>query len=409
MAANLNPPSPIPAALGALAEHKQFIIWRQEPNPNGGKPIKRPLNPETLQHANALDPAMWLLAEHAYQSVAFINEGVTSINGDDFYGVGFVLTEPDPFFCLDIDQCDSKSSESGWSALALDLTKRLPGAAVEVSHSGRGLHIWGTARPMPFHRCRNAQHPIELYSDNRFIALGRPDANGDIRTDCTAALVSIVGDYFSNGSEATGQGEIAWTTAPCEKWEGDIDDDELIRAALDALPTAGAMFDNDVTFRDLWEANADALGKKWPHPTNVYDMSAADASLAQRLAWRTGNDCERIKKLMCRSKLARGKWERADYLQGTIRYAVSQQTKVYDRKFHSKPQGADLANVGDLAAGSVIAPSVEHKVFRGRKDHNACLSALTAMQIEVRANLRKRGRMEVNEAGRGWSDFPIGM
>ena len=106
------------------------------------------------------------------------------------------------------------------------------------------------------------------------------------------------------------------------------------------------------------------------------------------------------------SALYREKWERKDYLQRTILKAVRQQTKVYDRKFHSNPQGADLANVGDLAAGSVIAPSVEHKVFRGRKDHNACFGALAAMQIEIRANLRKRGRMEVNEAGRGWSEFP---
>ena len=218
MAANLNPPSPIPAALAALAERKQFIVWQSQPNPNGGKRIKRPLNPETLQHANPLNSAMWLTAERAYQSVAFFNAGVTSINGDDFYGVGFVLTEADPFFCLDIDNCLKGSK---WSQFSLGLIERLPGAAVEVSHSGCGLHLWGYAAPMPLHGCRNAEHNIELYSDKRFIALGCPDgANGDAAIDCTDALASVVATYFSNGSEATGQGEIAWSTAPSDEWDG---------------------------------------------------------------------------------------------------------------------------------------------------------------------------------------------
>ena len=110
MAANLNPPSPIPAALGALAEYDQFIVWQPQPNPNGGKPrLRVPLNPETLQrHANPLAPAMWLSAENAYRQVAFLNHSVadaTPINGGALFGVGFVLTTNDPFFCFDIDNC----------------------------------------------------------------------------------------------------------------------------------------------------------------------------------------------------------------------------------------------------------------------------------------------------------------
>ena len=349
MAANLNPPIPLPAALTALAEYDQFIVWQSQRVPNGGKRIKRPLDPETLQLTNALDPAMWLSAESVYRQVALFNRSVaaaTPINGGALYGVGFVLTEADPFFCLDIDDCLAEE----WSVLALDLIQRLPGTAIEVSNSGRGLHLWGRAAPMPPHSCRNAQHSIELYSDKRFIALGRPDPTGEITEDCTAALKAVVATYFSNDTEATGQGEIEWTSAPCDKWDGHIDDGELIQAALDAPPTAEATFDNGVTFRDLWEANADALGKKWPHPTNAYDASSADASLAQRLAFRTGKDCARIKRLMLQggSALYREKWEREDYLPRTIRYAVSQQAEVYNRTFHSKPQGND-APPNDLA------------------------------------------------------------
>ena len=174
--------------------------------------------------------------------------------------------------------------------------------------------------------------------------------------------------------------------------------------------SGAAVFGASATFTQLWDADADALGKFWPHAENGYDRSSADAALAQHLVYWTRKDCERIKRLMWQSHLRRDKWEREDYLPRTILKAVSLHTgKVHDHA-HNKPQGdgavsSDPANAGDLAAGSVIAPSVEHKVLRGRKDHNACFGALAAMQIEVRANLRKRGRMEVNEPGQGWSEF----
>ena len=232
-----------------------------------------------------------------------------------------------------------------------------PARRVEVSHSGQGLHLWGCAAPMPVHGCRNTEHSIELYSQDRFIALGQPDANGGIG-DCTAALASIVATYFSNGSEATGQGEIEWTSAPCDDWDGDIDDDDLIQAALNARPTAGVMFDNDITFRDLWEANADALGKKWPHAENDYDRSSADASLAQRLAWLTGNDCARIERLMRQSRNWRATSGSARIIyRAQFETRLSLQTKVYDRNYRNKPQGND-ALPNDLAPSNTLAATL---------------------------------------------------
>ena len=397
MAANLNPPSPIPAALGALAEYDQFIIWQAQTNPNGSKAGKIPLNPETLQRANAFNRNMWLPAESVYQQVALFNDGVTPINGIGFYGVGFVLTEPDPFFCLDIDDCLAGE----WSALALDLIQRLPGTAIEVSHSGRGLHLWGRAASTPVHGCRNTEHNIELYSKDRFIALGRPDATGGI-ADCTAALASIVATYFSNGSEATGQGEIEWASAPCKGWGGHIDDGELIQAALGARPSATATFDNGVTFRDLWEANADALGKKWPHPTNPYDASSADASLAQHLVYWTGKDCERIKRLMLQSHLRRDKWERQDYLSRTIKKAVSLHTgKVHDLA-HNKPQGDDAPPIDTLAA-AFGAPVTMHYDNYGETD---VANILTDFRRDLSCYDPERNEWYTRETGRLWRVDP---
>ena len=406
MAANRNPPSPLPPALGALAEHKQFIVWQAQTNRKGGKPIKVPLNPENRQRANPHNPAVWLSAERAYQFVTLFNDGATPINGIGFYGVGFVLTASDPFFCLDIDNCLEGSK---WSQFSLGLIERLPGAAVEVSHSDTGMHVWGTARPMPPHRCRNAEHPtIELYSDKRFIALGRPDASGDIRTDCTAALNALIATYLLNNTEATGQGEIEWTSAPCDDWDGDIDDDDLIQAALNPRPTAWVMFDNDITFRDLWEANADALGKKWPHAENDYDRSRADASLAQRLAFWTGKDCERIQGLMVQSHLRRDKWDREDYLPRTIRHAVSQQTEVYDRNYRNKPQG-DGAAPSDPAPSNTLAVTSDAP-FQIREDDYGETTIANILRVNARPGLHcydpERNNWYTREVGRLWRVDP---
>ena len=342
--------SKLPDALAALAEYDQFIVWRSEPRANGGKPRKAPLNPATLTAADPHDPAHWMNADVAFPFVELL--------GAD-YGVGFVLTENDPFFCLDIDDCLGPDNQ--WSTLSQQLIQQLPGAAVEVSHSGRGLHIWGTSRPMPLHGCRNVKRGIELYSEKRFIALGRSDATGNAATDCTAALASIVATHFPNNTEATGQGEIAWPSAPRDDWDGYTNDRELIQAAKRSKSGA-AKFGAKASFVDLWEANGAELAKFWPHAENGYDRSSADAALAQHLAFWTGEDCARIERLMRRSSLVRDKWAREDYLRRTILKVVSLQTDVYQQRATTveKPTGGrNLWLCGETDIAIVLADERE--------------------------------------------------
>ena len=119
-----------------------------------------------------------------------------------------------------------------------------------------------------------------------------------------------------------------WTAAPCAEWAGPTSDDELIQRAMRAQST-GSAFDGRASFADLWNANAEPLGRSYPDPLRPFDASAADAALAQRLAWWTGRDCERIKRLMERSSLARDKWEsHSSYLSRTILKAVGRQEEV---------------------------------------------------------------------------------
>ena len=73
-----------------------------------------------------------------------------------------------------------------------------------------------------------------------------------------------------------------WTEEPRADWRGPTDDDELIRRALAAKPSAERAFGGKATFADLWNANGEALGRSYPASDRrdglPYDASRADAS-----------------------------------------------------------------------------------------------------------------------------------
>lgn len=293
----------LPPPLAALAAYPQFVVYRLVPSVRPGKMDKLPCSWRDGKVASAHDPAGWTDFATAAGAVA---SGIG-------HGVGFVFTERDPFWFVDID--GALQPDNSWSPLAIELCQRLGGAAVEVSQSGRGLHIIGSGQ-VPEHGCKNIPLGLEFYDKLRFVALTGINAAGDAAVDLTPAIAQVAAQYFPVGTTA-GAGPDEWTTEPVPEWEGPADDEDLIRRALaSGQRSAAAAFGGDtVTFRDLWEGNADALGKRWPSDSGApFDGSSADAALATHLAFWTGKNCERIRDLMYRSGLVRDKWEaRGDY------------------------------------------------------------------------------------------------
>lgn len=353
----------IAPALEALKAHRQFILYRLSPSQTRpGKTDKFPCD-ASGRVVSAHDPANWMSADSAGRFVQQFGAG---------YGIGFVLTPAARRFCLDIDNCLQPDGQ--WSPLALQLCAMFPGAAIEVSASGCGLHIWGSyTGDMPLHGCKNEALGIELYTDKRFIALGRPEGTtGNVATDCTMAVHSAIALYFPpDGVHALAQ---EWTTAPCVEWRGPADDDALIQRAMRSQSTTSA-FGGKATFADLWAGNGEALGRSYPDPVRPYDASQADAALAQRLAFWTGKDCERIRRLMERSALARDKWNRADYLQRTILGAVGRQEEVLTDKA-PEPAAAALALATAAPSGVVPLQGVEMSLLQlGTQDSVAQIFA----------------------------------
>jgi primase-polymerase (primpol)-like protein len=169
--------------LAPLAAYRQFIAVLLVPKPNG-KTDKLPVRWNTGEVCDAHDPTAWCGYDEAAAAAA---------RGGELFTVGFVLTAADPFFCVDVD--GAAQADGTWSPLAQQLCAALPGAVIEVSQSGKGLHLWGRRSPMPEHAKKNVALGIELYSSLRFIALGHSRV-GEMAADCPA-IDSVIAGYFA--------------------------------------------------------------------------------------------------------------------------------------------------------------------------------------------------------------------
>lgn len=355
----------LPAPLAPLAAFPQFVTYRLVPSAKPGKMDKLPLDWRT----GAMPPrgsGGHINPEYR----CHFHEAAAAVAAGRGHGVGFVFTSDDPFWFLDAD--NALQADNTWSPLATELCAALPGAAVEVSQSGRGLHIIGSGA-VPDHGCKNIPLGLELYHEARFVALTGTGAVGSVLTDCSAALPGLVQRFFAPGAQAAA-GPDEWTTEPVEEWDGPTDDDDLIRRALSSADRSAAVaFGGDaVTFRDLWECNVDALAKRWPESTRgAFDASSADAALAAHLAFWTGKNCERIRDLMYRSGLVRDKWEaRGDYyLPRTILRACGVSTEV--AKGTSKPLPEPITVEQAQAANVTLRDGNEFLGVDGQLGHFA--------------------------------------
>lgn len=315
----------LPSPLLPLAQYDQFVTWIAVPHPEKpGKFNKFPTDWRTGHVINAQDPQYWTSAGCALASAPAQDRGHGA-------GAGFVFTAADPFFFQDVDSALLPGGE--WSSVAHDVCNRLNGAAVEISHSGKGLHLFGTCSKPIVHACKNTPLGLELYTDARFCALTGVGAIGDASKDCNPGLAGVIAAYFV----PTATGEWAgWTTEAVTGWSGSDDDAELIRRMLaGSQRSAAAAFGGAqaLTFESLWTKDETAIRARWPT-----GWSDADMALANHLAFWTGKNCERMERLMRASALVRDKWDHhRTYLADTILKACAFVTNVAHDKPKSDP------------------------------------------------------------------------
>lgn len=114
---------------------------------------KKPLTVEG-KAASSTDPSTWSSLLQAESSMA----------GD---GLGFVLGTG--FACIDLDHCyDSRGYLADWAKMII--APVLGRTYIEISPSGDGLHIWGTAPEQTGIKIRGIMN-AEAYSQGRYITI----------------------------------------------------------------------------------------------------------------------------------------------------------------------------------------------------------------------------------------------
>ncbi len=252
---------------------RQWIVWRLEDTING-KPTKIPYNPISGRLASVTDPSTWCSFE---ESLKILNE--TNL----YSGIGFVLTNNDPFCFIDLDYTTDEKQFERQKMICESFN-----SYSELSPSGHGLHII-TRGSVPSGRKRDK---IEIYSDVRYMTMTgnvwRNEPIKDYNKLCNI-LWEEIGKSKSNVNYYLGTEEVINT------------DEEIHKIASEAM--------NGELYLNLFNGNWEDYYKS---------QSEADLALFDIIAFYTHN-VEQITRIFRYSVLGqRKKAQRPDY----IRYMV---------------------------------------------------------------------------------------
>jgi len=163
--------------------YPQWVMWRYE-DTDSKKPTKVPYSARTGQLASVTDANTW----------ATFDECVNAMSSGWYAGIGFVLTQNDPYSFIDLD--DTKGDQT-----ALDRQIKIYNefdSYAERSPSGSGLHII-VKGAVPSGRRRSF---IEVYSSLRYMTM-----TGDIYRNAPIKeqneLLNILWGQMGQGSVAT--------------------------------------------------------------------------------------------------------------------------------------------------------------------------------------------------------------
>lgn len=137
----------------ALTSRPHWVRWGLRER--GGKLTKVPLTVDG-HLASVTDPSTW--TDYATACSARVGDGI-----------GFVL-DGDGIGCIDLD--DAINPDGRLSPEAARIVAEHPDALlVEVSPSGRGLHIWDRMPSRPGRRFVSRGQKVEIYSRARYITV----------------------------------------------------------------------------------------------------------------------------------------------------------------------------------------------------------------------------------------------
>jgi hypothetical protein len=267
-----------------------WVVWRYEER-DGDKPTKVPYSAITNRHAAVNDSSTWCSYENAIKA---LSTGMWS-------GIGFVLTEHDPYGFIDLDEPKLPNGEPldpKEYAIRMDRQHKIFqefDSYAELSPSGKGLHII-IKGAVESGRKRSS---IEIYSNLRFMTMtGNIYRNAPIRE--YNETFNILWNEMGKGKEAS---------LYYAGLENPTDTDE---AVINMASTAS----NGEKFHDLYTVGN--WEKYYP------SQSEADLALIDIIAFYSHNRAQ-IQRIFLSSQLGQREKSRAQY---RINYALN---KSFDR------------------------------------------------------------------------------
>lgn len=284
--------STAPAAIGELAALRQWVVWKWEER--AGRKTKVPYQTGG-RRAAVDDPSTWTSYEAACAAQGFA-------------GVGFVLSDSDPFVAWDLDASYDPAT-GGISANARIVVDRMA-SFTYITPSGNGLRVLCRGQLPPGRRTDNRRH-LECYDEGRFVTItdrhlpGTPDAIEERQ----AELEALHAELFP--------AEAHRRTTPLPPVPIALDDQTLLERAFAAR--------NGPNVERLYRGDWGAYGSQ----------SEADLALCDHLAYWLGRDASRVDRVFRSSGLFRDKWDRpyADgttYGERTTALALAGTEKTYD-------------------------------------------------------------------------------
>lgn len=304
---------PMIAALGRMASAACFFVYRLKWDAARGKFEKQPIG------SPASARMTYAQARAEVDRMRATGQAAT---------VGMWITKESGLFFLDVDGMPEthKLDDRGTRAVAT-----FPGAFVEWSSSGRGVHVIGTLAAPIEHACRNQATNVEFYTEGRGVALNL-DATPSGSLEAVHDVSALVRDWFPAKALPLPLPLPAQST---------LTDDQVIEKMLSARLSAAATFGAKATPRQLWEGDCE-------------HNSEHDAALAAHLAFWSGRNAAQVERLMMRSGMVREKWrEHRTYVSATVSNACATVSSVYQPKPEAEPDS--LSSVGECTDASNAA------------------------------------------------------
>jgi hypothetical protein len=211
-----------------LRERRQWVIWRSIVTDKGiTKPPFQPANPHA--YVDVMDPNTWGSFEEALS--------VMEANPSLVQGIGFVFTEQDEYFGIDLD--DERKVKPEFLVQRRELAAQILNRVntyTEISPSGQGLHFIAKGR-LPVAGRRSPQLQVEVYGSGRYFTMTGQVFNGrNVITDQQEFIDQLFQAFVPQGS-AEGDVQDVETYR-----RNDLTDEEIICLATNYHPLFAPRF-----------------------------------------------------------------------------------------------------------------------------------------------------------------------